>query len=102
MDLGVLHRVGGLGSGIGGDQVLRCGKLTRLQGQKLIARLDRLQARQLSATQDLIAADARAQAANAMQNAEARSAAEADWKRFYGNGVSYTPTPVNVFGGPAP
>jgi P-type conjugative transfer protein TrbJ len=61
-----------------------------------------LQARQLSTTQDLIAADARAQAANAMQNAEARSAAEADWKRFYGNGVSYTPIPVNVFGGPAP
>ncbi len=61
-----------------------------------------LQARQLSATQDLIAADARAQAANAMQNAEARSAAEADWKRFYGTGVSYTPITVNVFGGPAP
>ena len=61
-----------------------------------------LQARQLSATQDLIAADARAQAANAMQNAEVQSAAAADWQRFYGNGVSYTPIPVNVFGVPTP
>ena len=67
-------------------------------GNQLLA----LQSRQLSATQDLIVADARAQAANAMQNAEVQSAAQADWKRFYGSGVSYTPTPVNVFGGPAP
>ena len=75
------------------------GALQAIQsGNQLLA----LQSRQLSATQDLIAADARAQAANAMQNAEVKSAAQADWKRFYGNGVSYTPTPVNVFGGPAP
>ena len=75
------------------------GALQAIQsGNQLLA----LQSRQLSATQDLIAADARAQAANAMQNAEVKSAAQADWQRFYGNGVSYTPTPVNVFGGPAP
>ena len=61
-----------------------------------------LQSRQLSATQDLIAADARAQAANAMQNAEVQSAAQAEWQRFYGNGVGYTFTPVNLFGGSAP
>ena len=75
------------------------GALQAIQsGNQLLA----LQSRQLSATQDLIAADARAQAANAMQNAEVQSAAQAEWQRFYGNGVSYTPTPVNVFGGPAP
>ena len=75
------------------------GALQAIQsGNQLLA----LQSRQLSATQDLIAADARAQAANAMQNAEVQSAAQADWKRFYGSGVSYTSTPVNVFGGPAP
>ncbi len=75
------------------------GALQAIQsGNQLLA----LQSRQLSATQDLIAADARAQAANAMQNAEVQSAAQAEWQRFYGSGVSYTPTPVNVFGGPAP
>ncbi len=75
------------------------GALQAIQaGNQLLA----LQARQLSATQDLIAADARAQAANAMQSAEVRSAAEADWQRFYGNGARYTPTPVTVFDGGTP
>ena len=78
------------------------GAVGALQAIQTSNQLLALQARQLSATQDLIAANARAQAANAMQNAEVQSAAAADWQRFYGNGVSYTPIPVNVFGVPTP
>ena len=34
--------------------------------------------------------------------AEVEEAARAEWLRFWGNGVSYTPAPVQVFGGTAP
>ena len=78
------------------------GAVGALQAIQSSNQLLALQSRQLSATQDLIAADARAQAANAMQNAEVRSAAQAEWQRFYGNGVGYTFAPVNLFGGSAP
>lgn len=78
------------------------GAVGALQAIQSSNQLLALQSRQLSATQDLIAADARAQAANAMQNAEVQSASQAEWQRFYGNGVSYTYTPVNLFGGSAP
>ena len=75
------------------------GALQAIQsGNQLLA----LQARQLSATQDLLAASARAQAAEAMRHAEVESAAQAEWGRFYGNGVGYTPTQVQVFGGSSP
>ncbi|EGO93847.1 P-type conjugative transfer protein TrbJ [Acidiphilium sp. PM] len=78
------------------------GAVGALQAIQSSNQLLALQSRQLSATQDLIAADARAQAANAMQNAEVQSAAQAEWQRFYGNGVGYTFAPVNLFGGSAP
>lgn len=72
------------------------GALQAIQsGNQLLA----LQSRQLAATQDLLAASARAQAADAMRRAEVESAARAEWQRFYGNGVSYTPIEVQVFGG---
>ncbi|MEE3502897.1 P-type conjugative transfer protein TrbJ [Acidiphilium acidophilum] len=78
------------------------GAVDALQAIQSSNQLLALQSRQLSATQDLIAADARAQEANAMQNAEVKSAAQAEWQRFYGNGVGYTYAPVNLFGGSAP
>jgi P-type conjugative transfer protein TrbJ len=75
------------------------GALQAIQsGNQLLA----LQSRQLSATQDLLAANARAQAAETMRRAEVEEAARAEWKRFYGNGVGYTPTQVTVFGGAPP
>ena len=75
------------------------GALQAIQsGNQLLA----LQARQLSATQDLLASSARAQAAEAMRHAEVQSAAQAEWQRFYANGVGYTPTQVQVFGGSSP
>jgi P-type conjugative transfer protein TrbJ len=55
-------------------------------GNQLLA----LQSHQLSATQDLLATSARAQAADAMRRAEVEDAAKAEWQRFYGNGVGYT------------
>jgi type IV secretion system protein TrbJ len=75
------------------------GTLQAIQsGNQLLA----LQSHQLSATQDLLAATARAQAADAMRHAEAENAAKAEWQRFYGNGVGYTSTEVQVFGGSPP
>jgi P-type conjugative transfer protein TrbJ len=75
------------------------GALQAIQsGNQLLA----LQARQLSATQDLLASSARAQAADAMRRAEVESASRAEWQRFYGNGVGYTPTQAQVFGGSSP
>lgn len=75
------------------------GALQAIQsGNQLLA----LQSRQLSATQDLLAANARAQAAETMRRAEVEEAARAEWRRFYGNGVGYTPTQVTVFGGAPP
>ena len=75
------------------------GSLQAIQsGNQLLA----LQSSQLSATQDLLATSARAQAADAMRHAEVESAAQAEWQRFSGNGVGYTPTQVQVFGGSAP
>ena len=75
------------------------GTLQAIQsGNQLLA----LQSHQLSATQDLLAASARAQAADAMRHAEVENAARAEWQRFYGNGVGYTSTQVQVFGGSPP
>jgi len=75
------------------------GALQAIQsGNQLLA----LQSRQLSATQDLLAANARAQAAETIRQAEVEEAARAEWRRFYGNGVGYTPTQVTVFGGAPP
>jgi P-type conjugative transfer protein TrbJ len=70
------------------------GTLQAIQsGNQLLA----LQSHQLSATQDLLAASARAQAADAMRHAEIENAAKAEWQRFYGSGVGYTSTEVQVF-----
>ena len=75
------------------------GTLQAIQsGNQLLA----LQSHQLSATQDLLAASARAQAADAMRHAEVENAARAEWQRFYGNGVGYTSTQVQAFGGSPP
>ncbi|WP_342629751.1 P-type conjugative transfer protein TrbJ [Nguyenibacter vanlangensis] len=75
------------------------GSLQAIQsGNQLLA----LQARQMAATQDLLAASGRASEADAMRRAEVENAAQAEWKRFYGNGVGYTPTTVTVFGGLSP
>jgi P-type conjugative transfer protein TrbJ len=83
---------------VGGSQGA-VGALQAIQsGNQLLA----LQSRQLSATQDLLAASARAQAADAMRHAEVENAAKAEWQRFYGNGVGYTSTQVQVFGGSPP
>ncbi len=78
------------------------GAVGALQALQATNQLLALQSRQLSASQDLMAANARAQSAEAMQRAEVEEAARAEWQRFWGNGVSYTPTPVNVFGGATP
>lgn len=78
------------------------GAVGSLQAIQSTNQLLALQSRQLSATQDLLAANARAQAAESMRNAEVEAAGRAEWQRFWGNGVSYTPPPVNVFGGARP
>jgi type IV secretion system protein TrbJ len=75
------------------------GSLQAIQsGNQLLA----LQARQMAATQDLLAASGRASEADAMRRAEVENAAQAEWKRFYGNGVGYTPDSVTVFTGTTP
>ena len=75
------------------------GTLQAIQsGNQLLA----LQSHQISATQDLLAASARAQAADAMRHAEVENAAKAEWQRFYGDGVGYTSSQVQVFGGSPP
>ena len=78
------------------------GAVGSLQAIQSTNQLLALQSRQLSATQDLLAANARAQSAESMRNAEVEAAAQAEWQRFWGNGASYTPTQVHVFGGSAP
>lgn len=75
------------------------GALQAIQsGNQLLA----LQSHQLSATQDLLASSARAQEAESMRQAEVENASQVEWNRFYGNGVGYTPTSVQVFGGSLP
>ncbi|TWB30512.1 P-type conjugative transfer protein TrbJ [Nitrospirillum bahiense] len=64
-------------------------------GNQLLA----LQVRQLATTQDLLAANARAQTAEALRITEEEAAAQAEWRRFVGVGVGYTQIPVQVFGG---
>ena len=78
------------------------GAVGSLQAIQSTNQLLALQSRQLSATQDLLAANARSQAAESMRHAEVEAAARAEWTRFWGNGASYTPTQVNVFGGSPP
>ena len=78
------------------------GAVGSLQAIQSTNQLLALQSRQLSATQDLLAADARAQSAESMRNAEVEAAARAEWQRFWGNGASYTPAQVHVFGGSTP
>jgi len=78
------------------------GAVGSLQAIQSTNQLLALQSRQLSATQDLLAANARSQAAESMRHAEVEEAARAEWQRFWGNGTSYTPTQVNVFGGSPP
>jgi P-type conjugative transfer protein TrbJ len=96
-------------SGIPSDQAMLTGLVSQSQGavgalQAVQAgnQMLALQSRQLSATQDLMASSARAEAAEAMRHAEVENAAQAEWQRFYGNGVGYTPAPVQVFGGASP
>ena len=96
-------------SGIPSDQAMLTGLVSQSQGavgalQAVQAgnQMLALQSRQLSATQDLMASSARAEAAEAMRHAEVENAAQAEWQRFYGNGVGYTPEPVQVFGGASP
>ena len=75
------------------------GALQAIQsGNQLLA----LQSHQLSATQDLLASSARAQEADSMRQAEVENASQVEWNRFYGSGVGYTPTNVQVFGGSPP
>jgi P-type conjugative transfer protein TrbJ len=86
-------------SALVGESQGAVGALQAIQsGNQLLA----LQSRQLSATQDLLAASARAQAADAMRHAEVENAAKAEWQRFYGRGVGYTPTEVQAFAGSPP
>jgi P-type conjugative transfer protein TrbJ len=73
-----------------------------LQGIQSTNQLLALQSRQLGSTQALLSANARAQATETMRRAEVEEAARAEWQRFWGNGVSYTSAPVQVFGGAAP
>jgi type IV secretion system protein TrbJ len=61
-----------------------------------------LQSRQLSATQDLMASAARAEGAEAMRHAEVENASQAEWQSFYGSGVGYSATQVQVFSGASP
>lgn len=96
-------------SGIPSDQALMSGLVSQSQGavgalQAVQAgnQMLALQSRQLSASQDLMASAARAEAAEAMRHAEVENAAQAEWQRFYGNGVGYTPVPVQLFGGASP
>ncbi len=86
-------------TGLVGQSQGAVGALQAVQaGNQMMA----LQSRQLSATQDLMASSARAEAAEAMRHAEVENAAQAEWQRFYGNGVGYTPAPVQVFGSVSP
>jgi type IV secretion system protein TrbJ len=80
----------------------RQGAAGALQGLQSTNQLLALQSRQLGSTQALLSANARAQATEAMRRAEVEEAARAEWQRFWGTGVSYTPAPVNVFGGAPP
>jgi P-type conjugative transfer protein TrbJ len=78
------------------------GAVGALQGIQSTNQLLALQSRQLGSTQAVLSANARAQATEAMRRAEVEEAARAEWQRFWGSGVSYTPAPVYVFGGPSP
>ena len=78
------------------------GAVGALQGIQSTNQLLALQSRQLGSTQALLSANARAQATEAMRRAEVEEAARAEWQRFWGSGVSYTPAPEYVFGGPPP
>ena len=73
-----------------------------LQGIQSTNQLLALQSRQLGSTQTLLSANARAQSTETMRRAEVEEAARAEWQRFWGTGVNYTPAPVQVFGGTPP
>lgn len=96
-------------SDISGDQ----GQLTALVGQSQGAigtlqaiqatnQLLALQSKQLAATQILLSAGGRSQATETMRQVEDEEAGRAEWQRFWGNGVSYTPVPVQAFRGTSP
>ena len=78
------------------------GAIGALQAIQATNQLLALQSKQLAATQALLSAGGRGQATEAMRRVEEDEAARAEWQRFWGNGVSYTPIPVHVFGGTSP
>ncbi len=73
-----------------------------LQAMQATNQLLALQSKQLAATQALLSAADRAQATETMRQVEDEEAGRAEWQRFWGNGVSYTPVPVQAFRGSPP
>ena len=73
-----------------------------LQAMQATNQLLALQSKQLAATQTLLSAGGRAQGTEAMRQVEEEETARAEWQRFWGNGVSYTPVPVQAFRGTSP
>ena len=68
-----------------------------LQAMQATNQLLALQSKQMAATQALLSAGGRAQSTETMRQIEEEQAARAEWQRFWGNGVSYTPVPVQLF-----
>lgn len=78
------------------------GAVGALQAIQATNQLLALQSKQLAATQALLSAGGRAQGTETMRIVEEEEAGRAEWQRFWGNGVSYTPVPVQAFRGTPP
>jgi type IV secretion system protein TrbJ len=96
-------------SDIAGDEALLStlvgqsqGATGALQAMQATNQLLALQSKQLAATQTLLSSGGRAQGAESMRQIEQEETARAEWQRFWGNGVSYTPVPVQAFRGTSP
>jgi P-type conjugative transfer protein TrbJ len=96
-------------SDIAGDEALLStlvgqsqGATGALQAMQATNQLLALQSKQLAATQTLLSASGRAQGTESMRQVEEEEAGRAEWQRFWGNGVSYTPVPVQAFRGTSP
>ena len=96
-------------SGIAGDQAQLSALVGQsqsaigaLQAMQVTNQLLALQSKQLAATQALLSAGGRAQSTETMRQVEDEEAGRAEWQRFWGNGVSYTPVPVRAFRGTSP
>ena len=96
-------------SGISGDEAQITalvgqsqGAVGALQAMQVTNQLLALQSKQLAATQALLSAGGRAQGTETMRQVEDEEAGRAEWQRFWGSGVSYTPVPVQAFRGTSP